>query len=132
MQSTSLYYGGSFNPIHNGHLRCSRAVAERLGLSRVWLVPSAQPPHKPADPNLASGPDRLRLCELAAATDPIFGVDDREMRRAGPSYTLTTVRELKSEGVDPVRWLIGADMLRLLPKWHEAETLLNEVHFIIM
>jgi nicotinate-nucleotide adenylyltransferase len=74
----------------------------------------------------------LAMCRLAAAENGLFTVDDREVRRAGPSYTLDTARELRADGIDPVHWMIGADMLRLLPKWHQPEALLKEVDFVIV
>lgn len=128
----TLCFGGSFNPIHYGHLRCATAVARTLGFSRILLIPSAQPPHKPNSPDLASAEHRLAMCRLAVADHPIFYVSDIETRRSGPSYTLYTVRELQASGINPIYWLIGADMLQILPAWHRPEELLREVHFIIM
>ena len=81
-----LCFGGSFNPIHHGHLICARAAAERLGFEQVVLVPSAQPPHKPQSPDLASPRHRLTMCQLAAELQPgLFSVDDVELNRSGPS-----------------------------------------------
>ncbi len=128
----TLYFGGSFNPIHLGHLGCAQAVARARHFEQVVLIPTAQPPHKPGDTSLAPGPDRLALCRLAVEGNALFCVDDREFHRPGPSYTLTTARELRSEGAGPVNWLIGADMLRILPQWHQAEALVAEVNFVIL
>ncbi len=125
-------FGGSFNPIHLGHLICARAAAEALGLPGVRLIPSAQPPHKPKDAGIAPVAHRLAMCRRAVEGDPFFSVDDREARRAGPSYTIDTVRQLRGEGARQVYWLIGADMLAILPKWHQAEQLLREVQFVVM
>jgi nicotinate-nucleotide adenylyltransferase len=131
--SDPLILGGSFNPIHYGHLRTSESVARRLGFDRVLLMPSAQPPHKPASADLAAPADRLAMCQLAAGENPtFFSVSDLEIRRPGPSYTLDTARELRLAGMKSVNWLIGADMVRILPKWHQAQKLLDEVNFIIM
>jgi nicotinate-nucleotide adenylyltransferase len=128
-----LCFGGSFNPIHHGHLLCARAIAESAGFDRVVLIPSAQPPHKPITAELASPEDRLAMCRLAAASQPeLFEVSDIELQRAGRSYTIDTVRILKQQGWDRVHWLIGADMLRLLPNWYQPEALLREVHFVVM
>jgi len=124
--------GGSFNPIHYGHTRCARAAALAGGFSRVLLVPAAQPPHKPADANLAAADHRLAMCGLAVATDHLFEVSNIETRRKRPSYTIDTARELKKQGMSTVHWLIGADMLNFLPKWREPEALLNEVNFLVM
>ena len=127
-----LCFGGSFNPIHNGHLRCADAVARMAGYDRVLLIPSAQPPHKPDAQDLAAASDRLAMCRLAAAATPRFDVSDIETRRAGPSYTIDTAQELRDQGITPIHWLIGADMLLYLPKWHRPLDLLREVHFVIM
>ncbi len=126
-------FGGSFNPIHYGHLRTSEAVARLAGFDRIVLIPSAQPPHKPISADLATPPDRLAMCQLAAGENPnLFSVTDLETHRPGPSYTLDTARELRLRGMKSVNWLIGADMVRILPQWHQAQKLLEEVNFIIV
>ena len=143
-----LCLGGSFNPIHYGHLRTTRAAAERLHFlppgdsgdsgdsgGDVLLVPSARPPHKPGDADLADAGDRLAMCRLAVASDPSawpFGVSDAELRRAGPSYTILTIRALLSDGYDAVTWLIGADLLPGLPGWREFDALLAEATLAVM
>ena len=127
-----LVFGGSFNPIHHGHLLCSRAVAEKGGFDRITLIPSAQPPHKPASATLADPADRLAMVRLAVDGDPLYEVDDLELHRPGPSYTLDTLRNLTSRGSDRANWLIGADMLLYLPNWHRPLDLLNEANFIVM
>jgi nicotinate-nucleotide adenylyltransferase len=127
-----LCFGGSFNPIHNGHLRCAQAVAATAGYDSVVLIPSAQPPHKPDTSDLASASDRLAMCRLAATGLPLFHVSDIETRRTGPSYTIDTAHELRRQGWREVHWLIGADMLLYLPKWHRPDDLLREVHFVVM
>ena len=133
---TSLYFGGSFNPIHHGHLRCAEAVAEQVGYDRVVLIPSARPPHKPDNPELAGAEDRLAMCRLALDerddTTPTFEVSDLETRRSGPSYTIDTAQQLREAGETGVNWLIGADMLLHLPKWHRPLDLLRDVHFVVM
>lgn len=130
MGGRNLCFGGSFNPIHCGHLICARAAAEQAGFDRVVLIPSAQPPHKPQATDLADATDRLAMCRLAC-TAP-FEVDDIELGRAGPSYTIDTARQLAAREGVKTAWLIGADMLALLPKWHQPEALLAEVDFVIM
>ena len=128
-----LYFGGSFNPIHHGHLVCARAVAERAGFQRVVLIPSAQPPHKPDATDLAAPEHRLAMCQLAAMSQPdLFEVDDLELRRAGRSFTIDTVRDLRERGCGEIHWLIGADMVEILPMWHRAEELVREVEFVVM
>lgn len=95
------------------------------------LVPSAQPPHKPNAGDLAAPSHRLHMCQAVAKADPLFEVEALETERQGLSYTVDTARELKRRGVDKVCWLIGADMVQILPKWHEPLALLQEVDFVI-
>ncbi len=128
----TLYFGGSFNPIHHGHLICSRVIAEARGFERVALVPSSQPPHKQNAVNMAGSVGRMAMCRLASAGDPQFEVSDLELARTGPSYTIDSVRELSRGGAEKVSWLIGADMLMFLPYWHRPQDLLAEVNFIVM
>jgi nicotinate-nucleotide adenylyltransferase len=127
-----LCFGGSFNPIHNGHLICARAAAEAAGFDRVLLIPNRQAPHKQGHSDVADADDRLAMCRSAIAGDTLFEVDDIELNRLGPSYTIDTARELQRRGWPEVAWLIGADMARFLPHWHESTTLLAEVQFVLM
>lgn len=127
-----LCFGGSFNPVHHGHLICARAAAEAQGFDRVILIPSALPPHKLQTTELASPHHRLEMCRRAVAGDPLFEVNDVELTRAGPSYTIDTVRELRRQGWDQVAWLIGADMLSMLPKWRQPLDLMREAELVIM
>jgi nicotinate-nucleotide adenylyltransferase len=127
-----LWFGGGFNPIHHAHLICARAVAEAKGFDRVILVPTAQPPHKPAVPDLAPAQDRLEMCRLATFDSPLFAIDEIELQRSGPSFTIDTARELARRGGGKVHWLIGADMLLYLPHWHLAVELIREVDFVVV
>ncbi|MGH7214664.1 MAG: nicotinate-nucleotide adenylyltransferase [Tepidisphaeraceae bacterium] len=128
-----LSYGGSFNPIHHGHLLSARAAAETGGYDGVTLVPTGQPPHKPAPTDLAAPHHRAAMCRQAAqASGGFFTVDEIELARIGPSYTLDTAQELRRRDGQEVHWLIGADMLRILPQWHRAEELVKEVRFVVM
>jgi nicotinate-nucleotide adenylyltransferase len=126
-----LCLGGSFNPIHHGHLLCARAAAEAVGAGMVTLIPTGLAPHK-LDAAPAPAADRLEMCRLAIEGQSDFELDDREIRRSGPSFTIQTVREFKEQGAKEVAWLIGADLVAGLPKWHEAEQLIQEVRFILM
>src|SRR3954468_6742585 len=133
MPMPPLYFGGSFNPIHAGHLICARAVAEKAGFEKVILVPCAQPPHKTTGEALAGAEDRLEMCRLAASQQAdLFEVDELEIKRPPPSYTIDTIRELKKRGAKEVHWLIGADMLMYLPKWKDPPALLKETKFVVM
>ena len=127
-----LCFGGSFNPIHHAHLLCARAVAEARGYDRVVLIPSAVPPHKLRATELAPPRHRLEMCRLAVEGDNLFEVDDIELTRDGPSYTVETARELRRRGWTHVAWLIGADMVSILPQWHEPLALLREVELVVM
>ena len=116
-----LLFGGSFDPIHNGHLIVARAVAEKLGVEKVVLIPSANPPHK-QKMLLASASDRLTMAQLATADDKLFEVSDCELHREGPSYTLDTVRYFREVYAPDVTlyWLIGADTVKELSTWYEV------------
>ena len=107
-----------------------------MGLARIRLIVSAQPPHKPGRPDLAPAAHRVAMCRAAVGGDPGFVVDDRETRRDGPSYTFDTALELLAEfdAAQPVRWLVGADLLAGLPNWHRAPELLagDRVQFMVM
>lgn len=128
----TLCLGGTFNPIHHGHLICARAVAEAKHYERVALIPTAISPHKPGSPDLAAATDRLEMCRLSVQDSAFFAVEDIELTRSGPSYTIDTARELTGRGWGKVHWLIGADMLNYLPKWHLASQLIQEVEFVII
>lgn len=128
----TLCFGGSFNPIHHGHLLCARAVAEAAGFDRVRLVPNQQSPHKTKVTDLGPPHDRLAMCRLAVEGDDLFAVDELELARPGPSYTLDTARLLRAADGGPVHWLIGADQVAALPNWHGGPDLLAAVAFVVM
>ena len=109
-------FGGSFNPIHFGHLLLADEICEALPLDRVLFVPAAVPPHKPAA-ELASAEHRYRMTALAVQEHPRFAVSDIELRRDGPSYTVDTLRALENEGT--LRLLIGSDTFLDLLSWRE-------------
>jgi len=131
MQQELMLFGGTFDPVHNGHLIVARALAERRGFGRGVFVPAAQPPHK--TPAEASATDRLAMLGLAISGETVFDVSDIELTRTGPSYTLDTLRALRRRhGADTkLRWVIGADMLEDLPRWHRAGEVLAESDIII-
>lgn len=119
-------FGGSFNPIHAGHLIASRAVAEHLRLDKLYLIPAAVPPHRNPK-SLAAPQHRLEMLRLAAKGEPLFEVSDYEISQPGPSYTILTVQEFRrqlGEAVD-LYWLIGADSLVELANWYEVERLVD-------
>jgi nicotinate-nucleotide adenylyltransferase len=128
----TLCFGGSFNPIHHAHLICARAVAEGHGDDKILLIPTGQPPHKADSTDIVAQSDRIAMCRLAVAGSTLFEVSDIEFKRDGPSYTIDTARELTRLSGQKINWLIGADMLLYLPKWHQIDQLLQEVAFVVM
>lgn len=124
-----VYYGGTFDPVHNGHLAVARHVSEVLDAD-LWLVPAHDPPHK--GPTHADAAQRAAMLELAVAGQPRLAVDRRELGRDGPSYTVDTLGELRAElgEAAPVAWLIGADSLLQLASWHRWRELFDRGHVI--
>jgi nicotinate-nucleotide adenylyltransferase len=117
--------GGTFNPPHLGHLVCAQEAHRELGLDQVMLIPAGIPPHKPVDAE--PGPEhRLELCRLAIKDDDRFVVSDLELRRDGPSYTVDTLKVLKSQSPNNELFLIlGGDIAAGLPQWREPERVLE-------
>src|SRR4030042_4730745 len=126
------FYGGTFNPIHNGHLAVAKAVLEKMGLDEVVFIPSARPPHK--DNSVIDAEIRLRMVELSIASKPRFSVSEIEIRREGKSYTLLTIEELKRiYPDDQIFWIIGADSLIEMPTvWRGGWGLLDLVRFVVI
>lgn len=119
-----LLFGGSFDPIHHGHLIPARDIAERLNIDRILLIPGAKPPHK-QDARLADAKHRFAMCRAAVAGDPLFDVSDWELHQQGPTYTVQTVRhyrEITPSDVD-LYWLIGMDSLLELGTWYQIDQL---------
>jgi len=113
-------FGGSFDPIHCGHLMVVRSAAEQLALDVVHFVPAAVQPFK-AGRDLAPAVHRLAMLRLALAGEPEFQVDDREVRRSGISYTIDTLEELRTEfPEDRLSLLVGTDAAREFSAWREA------------
>jgi nicotinate-nucleotide adenylyltransferase len=126
-------FGGSFDPVHLGHLILAEAALEELRLDRIVFIPAAVSPFKTDRPPSASNDQRLLMLRKAIAGENRFSVDERELHRSGPSYTVDTVRELLGDypGVRFI-YLIGADNLKDLPMWHEIEELKNLVDFAVL
>ncbi len=123
-------FGGTFDPVHHGHLIIARAVAEARGFARVTLIPTNNPPHKP--PASASAADRLAMVNLAVEGDELFNVWDLEVKREGVSYTLDTLQALRQKlAGGNLHWLIGADTLAELPHWHRVEEVLDLAQVLI-
>lgn len=118
-------YGGTFNPIHKGHLHIVEAFRKGLGLDRVLLIPTRVPPHKAA-PDLASPQDRFAMCQLAIQGQPWLVLSDMEMRREGKSYTAETLEELSAlYPQDQFYLLMGEDMFLTLGRWYRPETIFS-------
>ncbi len=117
--------GGSFNPPHRTHVRLALAALRALPVDEVRIVPAGDHPHKRGR-DLAPARHRLAMCQLAFADLPRVVVDDRELRRQGPSFTVDTLAELAAEHPGrPLFFLIGSDNLPLLPSWHDHHRLLS-------
>lgn len=125
-------FGGSFDPVHLGHLLVARAALEEVGLQRIFFIPAAQSPFKPhREP--APGPMRMRLLRLALAGMTECEVDGQELARGGVSYTIETVRRYAADYPRAVLYyVVGADHVASLPRWREAEALAQSVQFIVV
>lgn len=123
-------FGGTFDPVHLGHLRAALEVRERMGLRSVRLIPAATPPHR--DVPGASAKQRLAMLELATSRQPGFQVDDRELGRKGPSYTVDTLQSFRSElGDVPLCLILGMDAFVGLAGWHAWERLSELAHLVV-
>lgn len=124
-----VFYGGSFDPVHNGHLAIARAARDALH-AEVALVPACDPPHK--DATHADADQRAQLLALALEGERGLRVDPRELHRAGPSYTFDTLAGLRAEAgaSAPLAWLVGADSLLQLHTWHRWRELFDLAHIV--
>lgn len=124
-----VFYGGTFDPVHEGHLAIARAARDALP-AEVRLVPAADPPHK--DATHADAAHRAEMLELAIDGAPGLCVDRRELERAGPSYSVDTLRGLREEhgGERPLVWLVGSDSLLQLDTWHRWRELFALAHVL--
>ena len=125
--------GGSFNPIHNGHLAIAGHVLDKLQLDRVLFLPTGDPPHK-REGSLAPAKDRYEMVRLAIADTPAFGLSDIELRRTGKSYTIDTVRTLQHQfgPLTDLYFLIGLDAFLDLPNWKDPRELLRLCRFVVV
>ena len=123
-------FGGTFDPIHYGHLRTAFELWQTLKLSEVRFMPSGNPPHRVR--TLADAALRVAMVRAAVADQPPFVVDDREVRRAGASYTVDTLTELRAEFPDrSLCLMLGMDAFLGLPKWHQWRDLLELAHLVV-
>jgi len=125
-------YGGTFDPVHHAHLILAREAIETLDLDKVILVPAAISPLKKAAP-VASGEVRLAMLRAAITGEPEFEVDDCELLRPPPSYTIDTVEDIRQRECDAAIYcLIGEDNIEQLPRWHRFAELEKTVRFVVL
>ncbi len=123
-------FGGTFDPVHFGHLRPALEVQQALGLNQVRFIPAGQPPHR--ETPYASTPQRLSMLRAAIEDQPGFVVDERELRREGPSYMVDTLASLREEvGQTPLCLILGYDAFLGLPGWHQWNSLIELAHLVI-
>jgi nicotinate-nucleotide adenylyltransferase len=122
--------GGTFNPIHIGHLILAEEAREKLNLDRIIFVPTFLPPHKD-NSDIAGANDRLTMVRLAVANNKYFSVSDLEIMRDGQSYTIDTIKEFKREySRDELYFIIGSDLLKYLDDWKDLNDVIKMVKFI--
>ena len=124
-------FGGTFDPIHYGHLRSALEVKEIFGLSEVRLIPSAHPPHR--EQPAATALMRLHMLDLAIKNHPGLIIDTRELNRSGASYMVDTLKSLRQEFKDePLLLFIGSDAFNHLKTWHKWQQLFDYAHIVVM
>lgn len=125
------FLGGTFDPVHEGHLAIARAVGACFGLDQVRLIPAQTPVHRP--PPMASAADRLAMLRLAAAPYPELAIDTREFDSRERNYTLLTLQGLRAELPEAaLLWIIGEDAFALLTGWHRWRELFDAAHFVVI
>ena len=123
-------FGGTFDPVHFGHLRPALELAEALRLDEMRLLPAGRPPHR--DPPVAPPEARRHMVELAIEPEPTLQLDDRELRRPGPSWMVDTLTELRAEvGDRPLLLVVGSDAVASLHHWHRWRELFRLAHLVV-
>lgn len=124
-------FGGTFDPVHYGHLRAAAEVSEQLGVTDFRLLPAGQPPHR--EGTWAAARHRLAMLELALAPHADLSVDEREVQRGGVSYMSDTLASIRAESGDtPIILCLGQDAANHLDRWHEWRRLLELAHLVVM
>jgi nicotinate-nucleotide adenylyltransferase len=126
-------FGGTFNPMHYGHLRSAEEVCEALALTRLWFIPASHPPHKMA-PGITPFDVRLEMSRLAVGDHPVMSVSDIEGRRPGRSYSIDTLREIRQE-VGPaweLYFILGLDAILEIATWKDYKDLFTLSHFVVL
>ncbi|VAX11884.1 Nicotinate-nucleotide adenylyltransferase [hydrothermal vent metagenome] len=123
-------YGGTFDPVHYGHLRPALDVYQALPFSEICFIPCGEPPHREAP--YANRQQRLAMLQLAQADQPAFRIDERELRRKGPSFMVDTLKELRVEcGTRPLCLIIGFDAFLGLESWHQWQDIPELAHLLV-
>jgi nicotinate-nucleotide adenylyltransferase len=132
LKRTGLF-GGTFNPIHSGHIQVIQEVKNGFGLDKIIIIPSALPPHKAAD-RLVDAGDRMEMIRLSFSNHPDFAVSDVELKRSGPSYTIDTVRHFKSILPEDTELflILGLDAFLEIDTWKSYKDLFLRIPFIVM
>ena len=126
-------FGGTFNPIHYGHLRSAEEVCEALGLTRLWFIPASEPPHKAAQ-DITPFATRLEMTRLAVGGHQVMSVSDLEGRRPGRSYSIETLRQVRQE-VGPsweIYFILGLDAVLEIAGWKDYRDLFTLSHFVVL
>lgn len=124
-------FGGTFDPVHYGHLRAAAEVSERLGVTDFRLLPAGRPPHR--EGTWAPARHRLAMLELALAPHADLSVDEREVQRGGLSYMSDTLASIRTESGDtPIILCLGQDAANQLDRWHDWQRLLELAHLVVM
>ena len=126
-------FGGTFNPIHSGHIQVIQEVKQGFGLDKIFIIPSALPPHKAPD-GLVDAGDRIEMIRLSFSNHPDFSVSDVELNRSGPSYTIDTVRHFKSILPEAAKLflILGSDAFLEIDTWKSYKDLFLLIPFIVM
>lgn len=122
--------GGTFDPPHQGHLLIANEVLSELNLDEIWFMPNQEPPHKKKSESVKND-ERLDMLELAIEGNSSFKIETIELERKGPSFTVDTIKILKDHYPNYLFFfIIGADMIEYLPKWHQIDELIKLVQFV--
>lgn len=132
MQSGLAVFGGTFDPVHFGHLRSAVEVADFLQLDSVCMLPASQPAHRESP--LCSSEQRLAMLRLAVAEESLLKIDERECQRQGPSYMVDTLASLRAEhGADkPIVLVLGIDSFLTLPQWYRWQDIIGLAHILVL
>ena len=124
-------FGGTFDPIHNGHIQSVESLLKELEFKRIYLLPSSTPPHR--QPTSTSAKDRLKMVSLAVADNEKLTADDREARQSGKSYTIDTLKSFRQEfSHRSIAFIVGMDAYLNMPEWKQWEQFLDYAHIIVM